>query len=192
MNRFAEARDRGGRYLLRQIHEDGSFGDADQGVVEYYKVPAALMVCGVSGAASRLLSWIRRHGFSENGDFGPRPKEEQDSYYYTYHNAWVIKAAHRLGQFDLSKRGMDFLLDFRDEESGGFGGLLIQATEWGTREQVFRSYELLARYVMPQFQGTMESLSGSYDWAVERRDELTTLRKASLEKARQALAGKSA
>ena len=79
-----------------------------------------------------------------------------------------------------------------DEESGGFGGLLIQATEWGTREQVFRSYELLARYVMPQFQGTMESLSGSYDWAVERRDELTTLRKASLEKARQALAGKSA
>ena len=120
MNRFAEARDRGGRYLLRQIHEDGSFGDPDQGVVEYYKVPAALMVCGMSGAASRLLSWIRRHGFSENGDFGPRPKEEQDSYYYTYHNAWVIKAAHRLGQFDLSQRGMDFLLDFRDEESGGF------------------------------------------------------------------------
>ena len=55
-----------------------------------------------------------------------------------------------------------------DEESGGFGGLLIQATEWGTREQVFRSYELLARYVMPQFQGTMESLTDSYGWAVDR------------------------
>ncbi len=79
-----------------------------------------------------------------------------------------------------------------DEESGGFGGLLVQATEWGTREQVFRSYELLARYVMPQFQGTMESLAGSYDWAVERRDELTTLRKASLERARRAYTGKSA
>ncbi len=79
-----------------------------------------------------------------------------------------------------------------DEESGGFGGLLIQATEWGTREQVFRSYELLARYVMPQFQGTMESLAGSYDWAVERRDELTTLRKASLERARRAYTSKSA
>ncbi len=79
-----------------------------------------------------------------------------------------------------------------DEESGGFGGLLIQATEWGTREQVFRSYELLARYVMPQFQGTIESLEGSYGWAVERRDELTTLRRASLEKARQAFTGKSA
>ena len=40
-----------------------------------------------------------------------------------------------------------------DEESGGFGGLLIQATEWGTREQVLHSYELVARYVMPHFPG---------------------------------------
>ena len=79
-----------------------------------------------------------------------------------------------------------------DEESGGFGGLLIQATEWGTREQVFRSYELLARYVMPQFQGSMESLADSYGWAVDRCEELTTLRKASLEKARQAFTGKGA
>ena len=55
----------------------------EQGVVEYYKVPAALMVCGMSAAAGGLLSWIRRHGFHENGDFGPRPQEERDSYYYT-------------------------------------------------------------------------------------------------------------
>ena len=70
-----------------------------------------------------------------------------------------------------------------DENSGGFGGLLIQATEWGTREHVFRSYELLARYVMPHFQGTMTSLSESYQWMVDTKDELQALRKRSLEKA---------
>ena len=70
-----------------------------------------------------------------------------------------------------------------DENSGGFGGLLIQATEWGTREQVFRSYELLARYVMPHFQGTMTSLSESYQSMVDTKDELQALRKRSLEKA---------
>lgn len=70
-----------------------------------------------------------------------------------------------------------------DENSGGFGGLLIQATEWGTREQVFRSYELLARYVMPHFQGTMTSLSESYQWMRDTKDELQALRKKSLEKA---------
>ena len=120
MNRFREARDRGGRYLLGQIHVDGSFGDPVLGVTEYYKAPAAFMVCGMTGAASRLLNWIRHHGFLASGDFGPRPAAERDSYYYTYHNAWVIKAAHRLGAFDLAQRGMDFLLGFRDPESGGF------------------------------------------------------------------------
>ena len=39
-----------------------------------------------------------------------------------------------------------------DESTGGFGGLLVQATEFGTREQVLRSYELMSRYVMPHFQ----------------------------------------
>src|SRR5439155_13012827 len=48
-----------------------------------------------------------------------------------------------------------------DERSGGFGGLMIQATEWASREQVFRSYELIARYVMPEFQGSLINLRAS-------------------------------
>jgi len=53
MNRFKEARNKGGNYLLEQIRQDGKFGDSDLGVVEYYKVPAALIVCGLSSAASK-------------------------------------------------------------------------------------------------------------------------------------------
>lgn len=55
MNRYREARDGGGRYLLRQVRQDGGLGDPGLGVTEYYKVPAAFMVCGMTGAASRLL-----------------------------------------------------------------------------------------------------------------------------------------
>ena len=120
MSQFREARDRGCSYLLGQVHEDGGLGDPDLGVTEYYKVPAAFLVCGFSGAANRLLNWIRLNGIRDDGDFGPRPSAELGSYYYTYHNAWVIKAAHRLGAFDLAHRGMDFLLGFRDPDSGGF------------------------------------------------------------------------
>lgn len=120
MNRFSDARDRGGRYLLGQTRANGSFGNPDLGVTEYYKVPAAFLVCGLSHAANRLLNWIRHNGILPNGDFGPRPASERNSYYYTYHNAWVIKAAHRMGAFDLARRGMDFLLGFRDPASGGF------------------------------------------------------------------------
>lgn len=72
-----------------------------------------------------------------------------------------------------------------DEESGGFGGFLIQATEWGTREQVLHSYELIARYVRPHFQGSLANLRASAAWASEKKDELIGLRAQAIEKAKR-------
>ena len=71
-----------------------------------------------------------------------------------------------------------------DAESGGFGGFLIQATEWGTREQVLHSYELVARYVMPHFQGSIESLDRSQVWSEGKKDELLEARAKAMERAR--------
>ena len=71
------------------------------------------------------------------------------------------------------------------EETGGFGRVLIQATEWGTREQVLHSYELAARYVMPKFQGSLTSLVESQAWSEEKRDELNELRTKSVERAKE-------
>ncbi|MSP05180.1 MAG: hypothetical protein EXR05_08060 [Acetobacteraceae bacterium] len=49
----------------------------------------------------------------------------------------------------------------QEYSQGGFDGILFRAYEWATREQTMCSYELLVRYVMPQFQGSMEKLIGS-------------------------------
>ena len=117
MNQYKEARNKGGQYLLQQFHADGSFGD--QTLEDYYKVPAAFQVCGHTQAANRLCSWIRTTGMSGDGDFGPR-NEFTSGYFYAYFNVWVILAAQRLGQYDLGQRGMDFLMGFYDEKSGGF------------------------------------------------------------------------
>ena len=70
-----------------------------------------------------------------------------------------------------------------DEQSGGFGGFMIQATEWGTREQVMHSYELIARYVMPHFLGSLTNLQISQKWSEEHRDELQSLKTVSIDKA---------
>ena len=70
-----------------------------------------------------------------------------------------------------------------DEASDGFGGLLIQATEWGTREQVLHSYELIARYVTPVFQGSLTNLESSQQWAADKRHDLMALRTRSVKKA---------
>src|SRR5947208_13496249 len=44
---------------------------------------------------------------------------------------------------------------------GGFGGMMFRAHEWANREQTMKSYELFARYVMPRFQGSTDTLIGS-------------------------------
>ncbi len=72
-----------------------------------------------------------------------------------------------------------------DQESGGFGGFLIQATEWGTREQVMHSYELIARYVIPHFQGSLVNMDASQIWSSNVKDHLNSLRISALERARQ-------
>ena len=57
----------------------------------------------------------------------------------------------------------------QEYSQGGFGGILFRAHEWATREQTMRSFELFARYVMPQFQGSLESIVGSREWVLNNR-----------------------
>ena len=119
MDRFRIARDKGAAYLLTQLRPDGSIGKPEKGVTEYYKVIWALQVAGETRAANSLCNWIRKHGITRDGDFGPRPPEA-NGYYYHYYNAWVIIGAHKLQQYDLSTRGAEFMLKTWDKESGGF------------------------------------------------------------------------
>jgi len=50
---------------------------------------------------------------------------------------------------------------------------------------MLHSYELLARYVMPQFQGSVASTAASNRWAFERREELMAGRTRAIDRARQ-------
>ncbi len=61
--------------------------------------------------------------------------------------------------------------------------VLVQATEWGTREQVLHSYELIARYVMPQFQGSVTSLIDSQRRSASIREELNVMREKAMTRA---------
>jgi limonene 1,2-monooxygenase len=70
--------------------------------------------------------------------------------------------------------------------SGGFGGLLGLAYEWAPREKILHSYELLARYVMPRYNGSLTGTVGSNAWARRVREELRTRRLEAIEKAHAA------
>jgi limonene 1,2-monooxygenase len=56
-------------------------------------------------------------------------------------------------------------------QSGGFGTFLNMAQEWADRPAMWRSYELMARYVFPHFQGSATSTTASRDWAAANRPD---------------------
>lgn len=70
------------------------------------------------------------------------------------------------------------------ERSGGFGGLMVWANEWAPREKVHRSYELLARHVLPRFQGSLAGIESSNAVARARAQATGEQRTAAVEGAR--------
>ena len=85
-----------------------------------------------------------------------------------------------VGSPDTVIKGIKTLLRLSD---CGFGGILFRAHEWATREQTMRSYELFARYVMPVFQQSLDTVVGSNAWA---RDNRKTIFAPSTEAVRRA------
>ena len=86
------------------------------------KVPFALAMSGFVPETMRLLRWVRTHHFTSEGDFRAPSRKATLSVHDdwpTYSNAWLIQGAHRLGQFDLSVRGAEFLLRYQTP-CGGF------------------------------------------------------------------------
>ena len=68
--------------------------------------------------------------------------------------------------------------------SGGCGGFMVQTIDWAQREQVMHSFELIARYVMPQFQGTTLSTAASQQCAVEHQEVLGAGRVRAIDRAK--------
>jgi limonene 1,2-monooxygenase len=71
-----------------------------------------------------------------------------------------------VGSPDTVAKGTERLTELSE---GGFGGLLFRAHEWAPRHETLKSYELFARYVMPRFQGSLETIRASNEWARANR-----------------------
>jgi len=57
------------------------------------------------------------------------------------------------------------------QQSKGFGTFLLMGHEWADTAATRHSYELIARYVAPEFQGSSATLTASRDWAAANRPE---------------------
>jgi len=89
--------------------------------------------------------------------------------------SWVIGTPDDLVEFI---RGLG-------ERTGGFGTFLCWGHEWAGPEATRRSYELLARFVMPELQGSLDGLRASGDIARAKATALHEQRVAGVEAARR-------
>ena len=71
----------------------------------------------------------------------------------------------------------------RDQSNGGFGAYLTLAHNWADPAATKKSFELMARHVMPRFQGAGSNLTAAADRARAQRTELAQMQVAAVDEA---------
>ena len=66
--------------------------------------------------------------------------------------------------------------------TGGFGTVIGFVHDWANRENTLRSWDLVARYVIPQVNGLLEPYRESRQFVVEHRDSFKRANQAVLSK----------
>ncbi len=78
------------------------------------------------------------------------------------------------------------------QSNGGFGAYLMLAHNWADPAATLRSYELIARHVMPRFQGHAHPTIEAAERATAARPELAVVHAKAVETARERYAAESA
>ena len=65
--------------------------------------------------------------------------------------------------------------------TGGFGALLLVGHDWADWEQTRRSYQLIARHVVPEFNGQLDARRASLEFCRENRSRFLTVAEAAVQ-----------
>lgn len=56
-------------------------------------------------------------------------------------------------------------------QTGGFGALLVQAHDWADPAATYKSYDLISRYVIPHFDGSLAPRVANFNWLMDTAAE---------------------
>ncbi len=85
-----------------------------------------------------------------------------------------------VGSPETIAKGLHRLIEL---SRGGCGGFMFRAHEWANYTDTKKSFELFARWVMPQFQGSIDTIRASQDWTKARRKDIFVPSIAAVKKA---------
>ncbi|KAL4220010.1 hypothetical protein ACF0H5_020422 [Mactra antiquata] len=119
MEKFLLASRKTAKYLCKLVDDDGvlKHDDINMDLCSQYKLTTLLLISGYTKQANKLLDRIKKDFMQPNGDFLSYPEKkdgEQKSssfpmtHFWSYMNAWIAMAAHRLGRFDISYPAFEY------------------------------------------------------------------------------------
>jgi len=85
-----------------------------------------------------------------------------------------------VGSPETIEKGLRRLIEL---SRGGCGGFMFRAHEWANSHDTKRSFELFARWVMPKFQGSADTIIASQEWTKARRKDIFVPSIAAVKKA---------
>ncbi len=128
----------------------------------------------IAEIADGLLKWHNEY----NVDILGRPGSEK----MTDAHAFATRMAGAEGSMVGTPDDVVKSIALLQKRSGGFGTLVSFAHDWAERDAQYRSYEMLARDVIPRVQGLLEPVERSASYVGEHKGEL-------MEKANKAVIG---
>jgi hypothetical protein len=121
VERLAEmtrARDRGVRWLVEQVADDGTPSGASVGN-SWWRAPWALAVGGAPEVAARMLGWIERTALTGDGHFRAGPFGPPAPHSPVYHLSPIAIAAWLLGRYDTATAVMGAMSEYYEPRIGG-------------------------------------------------------------------------
>jgi len=125
--------------------------------------------------------WVKEYLGDTLGQPAPDLPQEEILDFMVENGRWIV------GTPDDCVR----LIESLTETSGGFGALLAINLDWAPLESVKRSYEMLARYVMPRFRGSLTGVQSSQRNVSARKEEYLATFNAAIQRAEDRLGNKA-
>ncbi len=90
-----------------------------------------------------------------------------------------------LGVIGTPDQAVAQIEELLEQSNGGFGAYLLLAHNWANPESTRKSFELVARHVMPRFQGQVDPLIAAAERARQARPELAEQQLLAVDEATQ-------
>jgi hypothetical protein len=121
--RYRQAAQKAADWLESKQQANGAI-DRRGGLASAYKTTFALVTAGRLPAAWRLLDYVAQHYMTEPGEFHNADESEWDKATTLYRNGYILKAAIRLGRFDIaSEAALKRCLQYQHRSGGFLSGL---------------------------------------------------------------------